>query len=343
MQRGAARAREPAFVSSASHDGEAEETPSERSPGWAERASGDGHGQPRAGNTTRRASEPTGDGTGSRDVLRFPDRGGAAGHRPETTHDPARSRPCRPDHARDEVRRPARRPPRGADQERGGSRPNGDPRQHGAPHEAARADGDRHRRAHEDQRQHRQLGGDQRRADRAAEAPHGRPLRRRHRDGSLHRQGHRHHPPGDHRRLAGADRHRADLPDARGTRRRHRRHEAAALPRHVREAGEAGGGLHDRPRRPAPGAPPPHDGPDHRDREPGRLADRPLDDDPQAAESALHPLRGSLRHLPPVRRDLEPGRRPPARQHRRRQRRGSSRNCTCSASSPAAPGRRAAR
>ena len=41
-ERGAARAREPAFVSSASQDDEAEETPSERRAGCPQRASGDG-------------------------------------------------------------------------------------------------------------------------------------------------------------------------------------------------------------------------------------------------------------------------------------------------------------
>jgi hypothetical protein len=47
-ERGAARARETAFVSSASQDDEAEETPSERRAGCPQRASGDGHGQPLA-------------------------------------------------------------------------------------------------------------------------------------------------------------------------------------------------------------------------------------------------------------------------------------------------------
>ena len=47
---------------------------------------------------------------------------------------------------------------------------------------------------------------------RAGEAAPRRPPRRRHRHGPVHRRQHRRHPPGDHRRLAGADRHRADLP-----------------------------------------------------------------------------------------------------------------------------------
>ena len=41
-----------------------------------------------------------------------------------------------------------------------------------------------------------------------------RPLRRRHGDGPLDRRRHRRDPHRDHRRVAGADRHRADLPGA---------------------------------------------------------------------------------------------------------------------------------
>jgi len=48
MVRGAARAREPALLAERSQDGEVRAASSERSPGWAQRASGDGHGQPRA-------------------------------------------------------------------------------------------------------------------------------------------------------------------------------------------------------------------------------------------------------------------------------------------------------
>ena len=46
--RGAARAREPALLTSGAMDGGAKSASSERSPGWAQRVSGDGHGQPRA-------------------------------------------------------------------------------------------------------------------------------------------------------------------------------------------------------------------------------------------------------------------------------------------------------
>ena len=129
------------------------------------------------------------------------------------------------------------------------------------------------------------------------------------------------HPPGDHRRLARADRHGADLPDARRARRRHRRHDAAALSRHGRAPGEAGRRLHDGPLRRPARAPAPDDGPRHRHRQPRRLADRQVDDGPPPAEPALHALRRPVRHHARVRRHLEPGRRPAARLDRRRQRR----------------------
>ena len=50
---GAARAREPALLSPRSQDGGAEKASSERRAGCPERASGDGHGQPRAGRLRR--------------------------------------------------------------------------------------------------------------------------------------------------------------------------------------------------------------------------------------------------------------------------------------------------
>ena len=61
--------------------------------------------------------------------------------------------------------------------------------------------------------QHRQLRRHQQGRRRAGEAAHRRPPRLRHRHGPVHRRRHRRHSPGHHRRLAGADRHRADLPD----------------------------------------------------------------------------------------------------------------------------------
>ena len=52
-QRGAAHAREPAFADQRSQDGEAQSAPSERSPGGAQGASGDGRGQPEQRGTKR--------------------------------------------------------------------------------------------------------------------------------------------------------------------------------------------------------------------------------------------------------------------------------------------------
>ena len=172
------------------------------------------------------------------------------------------------------------------------------------------------------ERQHRQLGRHERHRRRAREAAHGGPLRRRHGDGPVDRQEHRRDPQGDHRRLAGADRHGADLPDARRARRRHRRHAAAAFSRHGRAPGEAGRRLHDDPLRRDARASAPDDGPRDGHRQPRRLADRQVDDGPPQAEPALHALRRSVRHHAAVRRHLEPGRRLAARLDRRRQRRG---------------------
>ena len=59
----------------------------------------------------------------------------------------------------------------------------------------------------------------------------------------------------------------------------------------------------------------------HRHRQPRRLADRQMDDDPPPAKSALHAFRRPLRHHARVRRHLEPRRRAAARLDRRCQRR----------------------
>ncbi len=58
--RGAARAREPALLASAAMDGEAKSASSERRPGRPQRASGDGHGQPRASRTSPREAHGPG-------------------------------------------------------------------------------------------------------------------------------------------------------------------------------------------------------------------------------------------------------------------------------------------
>ena len=72
------------------------------------------------------------------------------------------------------------------------------------------------------EREHRQQPTTRRCRARSRSCRARRALGRRHRDGSLDRRRHRRHPPGDHRRLARADRHRADLPGARVASRRSR-------------------------------------------------------------------------------------------------------------------------
>ncbi len=115
------------------------------------------------------------------------------------------------------------------------------------------------------------------------------PLRRRHGDGPLDRQEHRRDPrKRSSTSLARADRHRADLPDARRAGRRDRGHAAAAFSRHGRAPGQAGRRLHDGPLRRDARAPAPDDEPRDRHRQPRRLADRQMDDGPPQAEPALH-------------------------------------------------------
>ena len=96
------------------------------------------------------------------------------------------------------------------------------PRHHSLQHQPRRARADDHRPQlpHQDQRQYRQLGGDLLGRGRGREDGVGDPLGRRHRDGPLHRPQHPQHPRMDHPQLAGADRHRADLPGAGEGRRR---------------------------------------------------------------------------------------------------------------------------
>ena len=96
------------------------------------------------------------------------------------------------------------------------------------------------------------------------------------------------HPPGDHRRLARADRHGADLSDARRAGRQHRRHAPAAFSGHGRASGQAGRRLHDDPLRRAARASASDHEARHRHRQPRRFADRQVDDGPSQAESALY-------------------------------------------------------
>ena len=77
----------------------------------------------------------------------------------------------------------------------------------------------------------------------------GHPLGRRHRHGPLHRQEHPRDARVDPPQLAGADRHRADLPGAGEGRRQGRGPHLGDLPRHPHRAGRAGRGLLHHPRR----------------------------------------------------------------------------------------------
>ena len=158
---------------------------------------------------------------------------------------------------------------------------------------------------------------------RAGKAAHGRPSRRRHRHGPLHRRRHRRHPPGDHRRLAGADRHRADLPDRSRTSRTSatsRRSMMLDMVEHQAKQGvdymtiHAGVLLEYLPLTTQP---------HHRHRQPRRLADGAVDDGPPASRTRWYTHFDELCEIMrAVRRDLQPGRRPAARLPRRRQRRG---------------------
>ena len=98
------------------------------------------------------------------------------------------------------------------------------PRHHPLQHQPCRAGADDHRPQlpDQDQRQYRQLGGDLVGRGGGRQDGVGDPLGRRHRDGPLDRPQHPHHARMDFAQLAGADRHRADLPGAGEVRRRSR-------------------------------------------------------------------------------------------------------------------------
>ena len=153
----------------------------------------------------------------------------------------------------------------------------------------------------------------------------GDPLGRRHGDGPVHRQEHPRNARMDHPQLAGADRHRADLPGAGKSRRQGRRPDLGNLPRHADRAGRAGRGLLHHPRRRAAAL----RADDRQAHDRHRLARR-LDHGqvvPRApqGELPLHPLRGHLRNHEGLRRQLLARRRPASRLDLRRQRRGAVR------------------
>ena len=125
------------------------------------------------------------------------------------------------------------------------------PRHHPLQHQPrrARADGDRPQLPDQDQRQYRQLGGELLGRGRDRQDGVVDPLGRRHRDGPVHRPQHPHHPRMDPAQLAGADRHRADLPGAGEVQRRPGAAHLGALPRHADRAMRTGRRLLHHPRR----------------------------------------------------------------------------------------------
>ena len=124
------------------------------------------------------------------------------------------------------------------------------PREHQPPGD--RADDHRPALPGEDQREHRQLRGELLDRGRGREDDVGDPLGRRHDHGSLHGQEHPRDARVDPPQLAGAARHRADLPGAREGGRQGRGADLGDLPRHADRAGRAGRRLlHDSRRRAA--------------------------------------------------------------------------------------------
>ena len=116
------------------------------------------------------------------------------------------------------------------------------PRHHSRQHQPSGTGAGHHRPQlpGEDQRQYRQLRRHLRRGGRGGKAGVGDPLGRRHGDGPLHRPQHPQHPRLDPAQLAGADRHRADLPGAGEGRRRTRQARLGSVQGHADRAGRAG-------------------------------------------------------------------------------------------------------
>ena len=191
----------------------------------------------------------------------------------------------------------------------------------------------------EGQRQHRQLG--RLLVDRGGgrEADLGHPVGRRHGHGPVDRPRHPHHPRVDPAQLAGADRHRADLPGPGEGGRRPRGADLGPLPRHADRAGRAGRRLLHHPRRRAAPLRADDGQADDRHRQPGRVDHGRLVPGPPRGELPLHPVRGDLRDHGRLRRRLLARRRPPARgRSPTPTTRPSSPSCRPSASSPRSPG-----
>ena len=199
------------------------------------------------------------------------------------------------------------------------------PRDHPEQHQPSRKRADDHRPQlpREDQRQHRQLGRVvvDRRGSREDDV--GDPLGRRHGDGSVDRQEHPRDARVDHPQLAGADRHRADLPGAREGRRQGRGADVGNLPRHADRAGRAGRRLLHDPRRRAAALRPADREAHDRHRLARRLDHGEVVPRASPGELPLHALRGDLRDHEGVRRRVLARRRPAPRLDPRRQRRGA--------------------
>ncbi len=248
--------------------------------------------------------------------------------RPGAGQPPARQSDGREHPRRDHARVRARR---------SGARTRHHPGQHQPP--GARADGDRPQLPGEDQRQHRQLRRRFQHRGGGGEAGVGDPLGRRHGDGPVDRPEHPHHARLDHPQLAGADRHRADLPGAGEGRRRGGGPDLGDLPRHADRAGRAGRRLLHHSRRRASALHPAHGQAAHRHRLARRLHPRQVVHRPPPRELPVHALRGDLRGHEGVRRELLAGRRPaPRLAARTRTTRRSSPNCARSANSRSSRG-----
>ncbi len=171
---------------------------------------------------------------GSAEAARIVDRAPPSGCEGRKAGDAAALRAQGRDHAGDGVHRHARRPAGGFRARRSGARPRHHSRQHQSPR--ARADDHRPQLPGEDQRQHRQLRRllvDRRGSREAALVD---AVGRRHGDGSVDRQEHPRDARVDPAQLAGADRHRADLPGAREGRRPSGRSDVGDLSRHARSS-----------------------------------------------------------------------------------------------------------
>ncbi len=175
------------------------------------------------------------------------------------------------------------------------------------------------------QRQPRHVAGFPSAGQRAAEGQDQPRLRRRRPDGPEHGR----RPEEDPQDHPGPDAHPggdgAHLPGGRPGHRPagvHRRHDRRRPLRGRRVAGPRGRRLHDRPQRPDPEGrrPAEEPGPGRRRRVTGRGVPRRLDAPQRKRESLLRPLRPPARDRPAPRRHPQPGRRPAARLHPRRDR-----------------------